>query len=642
MTLESARLVREREGAGGRAAARFLPPLVVLLPVAGLGAAQGGYFPTAWGWASVPLLWTAATALIVRREIRLNGHERIFLALLAALAAWIALSSAWSLAFAESVAEFDRALVYLAAAAAALFLSRGRSARYVLGGLLTAISLIATFSLLTRLAPDRVGLYDRTSVYRLAEPIGYWNGLGIFAGIGTLLAFAYAARARSLAARAVCAALPVVLLPTVYFTFGRAVWLALAAGLLTAVAVDPGRLQLLAVLLVLGPIPAAAVVFSSQERGLTHAGVALSRAAHDGHRLALVLALLMSANAALALAFSFVAARTRVGVFTRRAFAVMVAVAVAVGAAFVFDRYGDPVALAKRGYASFKAPPPHVAGNLNRRLLNFSGNGRADLWRLAWDDATRHPVLGAGAGTYERYFLAHQPADVGRVRDAHGLYIETLAELGPVGLTLLVAVLLAPLASLARARLHPLAPAAAGAYLAFLVHAGVDWDWELPAVTLAGLLCGVSILLFGRRWRPPRPLSWPSRLGAASLATAAAAFAGISLLGDAALSRSETARERGLPARATSDARRARSLMPWSPRPWQALGRAQLAAGLLPEARRSFRKAISMDDGDWRLWYDLAAATTGEAHRQALRRASILFPRSGLSPGPSHRRVRSR
>src|SRR5919201_154268 len=181
MTLESARLVREREGAGGRGATRFLPPLVVLLPVAGLGAAQGGYFPTAWGWASVPLLWTAATALIVRREIRLNGHERIFLALLAAL------SSAWSLAFAESVAEFDRALVYLAAAAAALFLSRGRSARYVLGGLLTAISLIATFSLLTRLAPDRVGLYDRTSVYRLAGPIRYWNGLGIFPGNGGLL-----------------------------------------------------------------------------------------------------------------------------------------------------------------------------------------------------------------------------------------------------------------------------------------------------------------------------------------------------------------------------------------------------------------------------------------------------------------------
>jgi Flp pilus assembly protein TadD len=70
--------------------------------------------------------------------------------------------------------------------------------------------------------------------------------------------------------------------------------------------------------------------------------------------------------------------------------------------------------------------------------------------------------------------------------------------------------------------------------------------------------------------------------------------------------------------------------MPWSPRPWEALGLAQRAAGALPAARRSFRKAISMDDGDWQLWYDLASVSTGTAERQALRRAVELFPRSGL------------
>ena len=34
--------------------------------------------------------------------------------------------------------------------------------------------------------------------------------------------------------------------------------------------------------------------------------------------------------------------------------------------------------------------------------------------------------------------------------------------------------------------------------LPILVHAGIDWDWEMPAVTLAGLLCGVSILVVAR------------------------------------------------------------------------------------------------------------------------------------------------
>ena len=35
---------------------------------------------------------------------------------------------------------------------------------------------------------------------------------------------------------------------------------------------------------------------------------------------------------------------------------------------------------------------------------------------------------------------------------------------------------------------------AACAYTVFVVHASFDWDWELPAVTVAGLWCGVALL----------------------------------------------------------------------------------------------------------------------------------------------------
>ncbi len=622
-------------------ASPWLPALAAFVPVLGLAAAQGGYFPTAWGWASVPLFWAAAIALLVRREVRLNTYERVFLVALAVFVGWVALTVAWSVAPAESILEIERGLVYVAAVSAILLVSRSRFARHVLGGLLAAISLIATFSLLTRLVPDRVGVYDRSAVYRLAQPIGYWNGLGLFAAMGALIALGFAARARTTAARAASAAILAVLLPTLYFTFGRAAWIALAIGLAAAVAVDPRRLQLLATLFIVGVVPAIAVLRASQETGLTHSGTPLAQAAHDGHRLAVLLAFLMIGNAAIAAGLAYVARRVDVRPVAQRAFAIAVVLALALTAAVAFSRYGDPATLADKAYRSFKAPPPHAAGNLNRRLLSFSGNGRADLWGLAWDDARRHAALGAGAGTYERYFLAHQPSDVGRVRDAHGLYIETLAEVGPVGLALLIVVLLTPLAALGRARRHPLVPLAAGAYIAYLVHAGVDWDWELPAVTLAGLLCGASIMLFGRRWTPPRPLSFPTRLLGAVAAVAAALFAAIALLGNSALSRSETAREQGKPARAAVDARRARSLMPWSPRPWEALGRAQVAAGLLPQARLSFRKAISMDRGDWRLWYDLASATTGPAEHRALQHAVILFPQSGLLPKVGKARSKS-
>jgi hypothetical protein len=316
----------------------------------------------------------------------------------------------------------------------------------------------------------------------------------------------------------------------------------------------------------------------------------------------------------------------------RRAFAALVVLAIVLGLAAVFVRYGGPVTLVDKGYTAFRAPPPHVEGSLNKRLLSFSGNGRADLWQLAWADARKHPVLGAGAGTYERYFLAHQPPDIGRVRDAHGLYIETLAEIGPLGLGLLVCALLVPFAVLGKARANPLVPGAVGAYVAYLVHTGVDWDWELPAVTLVGLLCGTSILLAARpSFRSPA-LSGLVRWTGVGVAVAATAFAAVGLVGNNALSRSESAQENRDWSQALSEARVARSWMPWSPKPWEALGRAQLGAGAPAEARKSLRKAISMDRGDWELWYYLGSASRAEARTAALREAMRLFPQAQLLP----------
>ena len=72
-------------------------------------------------------------------------------------------------------------------------------------------------------------MFDPVAGYRLTEPVGYWNGMGILAAMGVLLALGFAARARTISARAVSAALVVLLLPTVYFTFGRGPWIALGA-----------------------------------------------------------------------------------------------------------------------------------------------------------------------------------------------------------------------------------------------------------------------------------------------------------------------------------------------------------------------------------------------------------------------------
>jgi Flp pilus assembly protein TadD len=67
--------------------------------------------------------------------------------------------------------------------------------------------------------------------------------------------------------------------------------------------------------------------------------------------------------------------------------------------------------------------------------------------------------------------------------------------------------------------------------------------------------------------------------------------------------------------------------MPWSPQPWDALGSAELKAGLIDDARHSFRKAVSVDPGDWSTWSQLAAVTTGAEREHALDQVALLYPR---------------
>jgi len=75
------------------------------------------------------------------------------------------------------------------------------------------------------------------------------------------------------------------------------------------------------------------------------------------------------------------------------------------------------------------------------------------------------------------------------VRDAHSLYLETAAELGLVGL-LALALFLGGIA--AAARRGP--PTLVAVLVAFALHAGLDWDWELPALTLTALLVAAKLL----------------------------------------------------------------------------------------------------------------------------------------------------
>jgi hypothetical protein len=601
---------------------------IAFVLITALAFANGGYGAVSWGWAALVLLWVGALVVALSAEVRFGALELTSLVGLAGLLAWTLLSNLWTWSATRTVLEGERTVVYLVALCVLLVVGRRAGYRMILAGVWAATALVCTYSLVTRLFPRRFGVIDPIAGYRLSEPIGYWNSLGLFAAMGALLAVGFAARGRQTAFRALAAASLVVLLPTIYFTFSRGAWIAAGIGLAATIAIDSRRLRLLTTSILLVPATGLAVLLAYRSPALSRVHPSLSDAAAAGHRLAVWIVVLAVVNALVVIGLRAVERRAHVSALAKRAFAAALALVVVAALASAFVRFGGPVTIARHGWDAFAAPPPTVAsGSLNSRLFNLSGTGRLPQWRVAIREFEQHPWLGSGAGTYELFWDHNRPF-VGQIRDAHNLYIETLGELGFVGLALLVVALAPPLLAAVRARNRALVAPACGAYVAYLAHAIVDWDWELPAVTLAALACGAAVLVAARREVPGFALSPRLRLAAAVAALPLLLFVVIALVGNAATASATNAANDGNWSRAASQARSARRWAPWSATPWQLRAEAQLAGGNVPAARASFRTAVAKDPHDWTLWFGLAQVSHGAAARRALATARRLNPRS--------------
>ncbi|HEY8792245.1 MAG TPA: O-antigen ligase family protein [Gaiellaceae bacterium] len=611
-----------------RAVAAWLTPLVAVaafVTVAILASSDGGYFPTTWNWAALAFGWAATIALVVGERFALSRLELATVGMLFLYAGWVALSLLWTDSVPATVREVQRDLVFPTGMLAALLVLRRKRVRSFLGGVCAGITIVSWYGLSTRIFPDQITSFDPVSVYRLKGPVGYWNGFGIFTAVGIVLALGFVARGVHSVTRVLAAASLVVLGPALYFTYGRGVWIALVCGLVVAVALDPRRLQLITSTLLVGVPSITAVWIGSQFDGLTQVGASLANARHDGHRFALALVLLALLAGGLVWGRDQVVARVGFGAGIRRAYALALIAALGSALALTFAQYGGPLSISRRAWAAFSAPPISST-NLNARLFTLSSNGRIDEWTQAWHDYTTHPVLGSGAGTYEIWWLEHRTTDL-KVRDAHSLYVEALAELGPVGLLVIALAFCLPLAAAIRARGHPLVPIATGAYFAFVVHAGVDWDWELSGVTLTGLFCGVAVLAAARDevTAASRPVI---RWVALALSLGVAGIAMVGLLGNVPAARSGDAIQARAWTRAATEARRGIRWAPWSADGWRRLGQAEVGQNKLGAAERNLRKAIAKDPNNWDRWFDLALATTGATQRHALERGLALNPRS--------------
>jgi O-antigen ligase len=141
------------------------------------------------------------------------------------------------------------------------------------------------------------------------------------------------------------------------------------------------------------------------------------------------------------------------------------------------------------------------AGTGANRLVTLQSN-RYAYWSVALRAFGREPLRGIGAGGWAVDWLRYRHIN-DFAQDAHSLPLQTLAELGIVGAAFLLAFFAG--IGLSAADAYRAAPAlAAGpiaAFVAYAAHAPLDWDWQMPALTLIAIVLGGALLALGEAAR---------------------------------------------------------------------------------------------------------------------------------------------
>ncbi|MGH2979742.1 MAG: O-antigen ligase family protein [Solirubrobacterales bacterium] len=574
----------------------------------------GGFFPNTQAFAALVL--AAALALrIAFAEAPFAGFSKSLAVAAGGLglyALWALLSALWSDAPARALLEFNLALLYLLALL--LFGSLSRTAtflRWMVRGLALGVVVVCVCGLVTRVLPEVWPISETIADDRLSYPLTYWNALGLLASVGTILCFHLAcSRSEPAAARVLGATAVPVLVTTLFFTFSRGAIGAGIVGLAIYVAVARPR-ALFSGLIATGPAAAIAVVVAYDADLLATENPIRPAAVDQGHEVALAVALCAAGAAVVRalllrldnrLSLDWVPAGARRVVPIGGA-VIAVAVLIAVGApGYAADQYDRFVEQGGSG---------GEPGDLRTRLTDFSNNGRIDQWDVALDTFADEPLAGEGAGTYQTVWARDRPIPLS-VRDAHSLYVESLAELGLVGLILLGAVvitILVGLAARARGPNRSIYAAVLCAGIAWAVHAGVDWDWEMPAVTLWVFALGGAALA--------APSDWPSTIARPGAilrpvgivaCLAAAVVPGLVLISDERLEESASAFGRGDCAAAIDAADSSISALPIRPEPYEIRAYCLLRAGSESEGLRDLERAIDRDPDNWVYHYGLARA----------------------------------
>ena len=619
----------------------------------------GGYFPGSQAFVAMLLALALGLRMALAAE-PLAGYGSVALSAAGALALfalWTLVSGTWSDAPGRAFVEFDRALLYLLALL--LFASvpwRDRRLQRMVRGLAGAIVVVCTVALITRVLPDVWPIAPDIQRGRLSYPLTYWNALGLLAALGTiLLAYLTTTERETRAVRMLAAAALPIVAATLLFTFSRGAIAVAIVGLIVYVLVARPR-ALLGGVVAGGGAAAVALITAYHADLLASDNPTSAAATSQGHDVALVVGLCVLGAAVARLALLPVddwIERRRLPARWRAPITGIAWAALVAAAAVAFLAANGPHTVS-RDYDRFvNGNDVPLTGDLRTRLSNPGNDKRIEQWRVALRGHQREGFHGLGAGTYQNLWYERRH-ELYYIRDAHSLYTEVLGELGTVGLVLLAGallLLLGAIVSRVRGRNRYIGAALLAAAVTWGARAGLDWDWEMPAVTL--WLFAVGGAAAARR--EPREGHLPPAtrvalsVGCVLLAIVPAAL----VVSENRLRTAESAFESGDCTRAVSEAHESTRILGFRPEPHRLIALCAAREGDTHTALAEMREAVRRDPGNWEYHYDLAlmlaaAGQNPDGAVRVARRLNPLEPRTGslavtfAAPGASRHRAVAR
>jgi hypothetical protein len=497
--------------------------LVLLACWLWLAFSSGGFIADQWLLPAVTLGFFGLVVSLLGAYPRRPGKLSLaVVALFSCYSLVVALSALWANSPSRVWMESGRTFLYLLVLTLALvYLSDSearRLFRYVVmaGGFILLMACVIKLG--TSGSSDIAGLFIAK---RFSYPVSYPNNAAalLLVLFWPLLWLAAGPKERA-PVRAVALGLATGLLALSFLTQSRgAIWSLLLTALLVFL-VSPARLRMFIYLLV--PALLMTYVFPNLNRYWVEGPEAVGGTL-AASTVAIAVAIAVLAGLALALLERLIRVGRRVKVIIGSIVLIGVALALYFGTVALTSGAGGPakwVSMTWQQFTGQQVEAPREQGA--SRFTLVSSTGRVPIWRVAVQELKSEPLLGVGADNFVFEYDRLRTMENYKPKQAHSFELQVLGETGALGgvfafggILLAAGGLLWPRFFAARkdhrrggdrlAYGWDMALLAGCAY--WLVHASVDWLWQMPGVTIpAILLLAAGLAAVDSRAEASRPL----------------------------------------------------------------------------------------------------------------------------------------